>query len=448
MTDGNTHKRVTAVRERLAALEDERRSLQNELVALERALPPVVRRDGLPPAVSASSPPSEKIALFRRLFVGHDDVFPLRWHNLKTGKSGYAPACSNEWKSGVCRKPQVKCGECPNQAFIPLSDTIVRRHLGGVSERSADGDFVAGVYPLLPDNSCHFLAADFDGDDWAADALAYADTCRTLDLPVAIERSRSGAGAHVWAFFDEPIPARLARQLGSLILTETMERRPEIGFASYDRLFPSQDIMPTGGFGNLIAMPLQYEPGSRWSYSNFGYILLGAVIERVSGMSYYDYVTLHVFAPAGMSSTGSASEDSVVVQRSVGYTRGRANEHLESNAPSLPYRGSPAGGGYSTVGDLVRFANALRENRLLDSAYTTLLITGKEATPSGKYAYGFGDRMVGGDRIVGHDGAAPGMNGELAIDLTTGYAVAVLSNIDPPAAEEVAEYIVNRLPRS
>jgi hypothetical protein len=156
------------VRERLAALEDERRSLQNELVSLERRVP-LSGRDTITPAVTAASRAPEKIALFRRLFVGRDDVFPLRWHNPRTAKSGYAPACSNEWKPGVCRKPQVKCGECPNQAFIALSDAIVRRHLGGSNESSSDGDFVAGVYPLLPDSTCRFLAVDFDGDDWSSD---------------------------------------------------------------------------------------------------------------------------------------------------------------------------------------------------------------------------------------------------------------------------------------
>ncbi len=146
MTDGNTHERVTTVRERLAALENERRTLQNELVSLERRPPLTTDRGASPPAVTASSPPNEKIALFRRLFVGRKDVFPLRWHNLKTGKSGYAPVCSNEWKPGICRKPQVKCGDCPTQAFIAVSDAVIRRHLGGSNEKPSDGDFV--VWPI------------------------------------------------------------------------------------------------------------------------------------------------------------------------------------------------------------------------------------------------------------------------------------------------------------
>ena len=198
------------------------------------------------------------MALFRRLFAGRPDVFPVRWENRKTAKSGYAPACCNEWVRGICGKPQVKCGECPHQAFIPVTDDIIEKHLrGGDGARPSGGDFVAGVYPLLPDETCWFLAADFDEENWAADSLAMLETCRAKGVPAALERSRSGNGGHVWIFFSEPVPARTARQLGAAMLTETMERRPEIGFASYDRFFPSQDTMPVGGFGNLIALPLQ-----------------------------------------------------------------------------------------------------------------------------------------------------------------------------------------------
>ena len=120
-----------------------------------------------------------------------------------------------------------------------------------------DSDFVAGVYPLLFDETCWFLAIDFDGESWAPDALAYLETCRARGVPAALERSRSGNGGHIWIFFSEPVPAREARRLGAMLVTETMERRPEIGFQSYDRFFPSQDTMPVGGFGNLIALPLQ-----------------------------------------------------------------------------------------------------------------------------------------------------------------------------------------------
>jgi hypothetical protein len=133
---------------------------------------------------------------------------------------------------GVCGKPQVKCGECPNQAFIPLSDSVSAGHLRGIDPgRSGSADFVAGVYPVLVDETCWFLAVDFDGDDWSVDALAYIETCRLSLVPAALERSRSGKGGHVWIFFSQPIPARDARQLGATLLTETLQRRPEVGQA-------------------------------------------------------------------------------------------------------------------------------------------------------------------------------------------------------------------------
>lgn len=193
---------------------------------------------------------------------------------------------------------------------------------------------------------------------------------------------------------------------------------------------------------------LQFEPGTRWAYSNYGFMLLGAVIERVAGKSYYDHVAARVLAPAGMTATASAPEDSVVPGRSVGYTRQLVPGELVSNAPTLPYRGTPAGGGYSTVGDFARFADAIRERRLLDPAHTALLLDGKVAVGQGaaQYAYGFSDRVVGGRRFVGHGGGAPGMNGLLEFEPDGGYVVVVLSNFDPPAASRVANFILDRLP--
>jgi hypothetical protein len=255
---------VERIRARMAAIESERAELEaalSDLVDQRVAMAEVNHQpntigDAL--TVTTTSSSTDKIALFRRLFAGRHDVFPLRWENQKIAKSGYAPACANEWVRGICGKPRVKCGECPRQAFIPVSDGVIERHLRGAdSLRSSTNDFVAGVYPLLPDETCWFLAADFDEENWAADALAMLETCRAKGVPAALERSRSGNGGHVWIFFAEPVPARTARQLGAAMLTETMERRPEIGFASYDRFFPSQDTMPIGGFGNLIALPLQ-----------------------------------------------------------------------------------------------------------------------------------------------------------------------------------------------
>lgn len=193
------------------------------------------------------------------------------------------------------------------------------------------------------------------------------------------------------------------------------------------------------------ARDLAYEPGARWEYSNYGFILLGAIIERVTGMSYYDYVARNVFAPAGMTSTGSEPEDSVVANRSVGYTRPGPGAAPGPNTETLPWRGTSAGGGYSTVRDLSRFATALREGRLLDARHTELLLTGKVEAFSGRYAYGFIDRSVGGVRVVGHGGGAPGMNGELVFEPKSGFVVVVLANLDPPVATRVADFIVNRL---
>ena len=255
---------IERTRARLAAIEAERKEHEAVLRDLLSRRAAVALLSHQPntvadaPTVTAPSSSTEKVALFRHLFAGRPDVSPVRWENRKTAKSGYAPACFNEWIRGICGKPQVKCGECPHQAFITVSDDIIEKHLrGGDGARPSGGDFVAGVYPLLPDETCWFLAADFDEESWAADALAMLETCRAKGVPAALERSRSGNGGHVWIFFSEPVPARTARQLGAAMLTETMERRPEIGFASYDRFFPSQDTMPVGGFGNLIALPLQ-----------------------------------------------------------------------------------------------------------------------------------------------------------------------------------------------
>ncbi len=206
-------------------------------------------------SVANSSPASAKIGLFRALFRGRLEVYPRRFESVKTGKAGYSPVCGNEWVRGVCEKPRIKCGDCPHQRWLPLTDDVVRWHLLGKDDRGRH--FVAGVYPMLLDESCFFLAVDFDKGDWSADALAYRETCERLRIPAALERSRSGNGGHVWIFFDEAIPASLARRLGAHVLTETMERRPELGLRSYDRFFPNQDTLPRGGFGNLIALPLQ-----------------------------------------------------------------------------------------------------------------------------------------------------------------------------------------------
>ena len=193
----------------------------------------------------------EKIKLFMSLFKGRDDVYAKRWENKKKGTAGYSPFCLNEWKDGYCIKPQGSCTVCHHKAYASFDAKTVERHLRG------HNSFVAGVYPMLADETCWFLAIDFDDGDWQKDISALRDGCSDFDIPVAVERSRSGNGAHAWFFFKQQVPASIARKFGTALLTYAMSKRHELAFRSYDRLFPNQDTMPKGGFGNLIALPLQ-----------------------------------------------------------------------------------------------------------------------------------------------------------------------------------------------
>ena len=212
-------------------------------------------RDPVPPA---PEPPllristAEKIAMFRRLFRGRTDVYPIRWESKTTGKSGYAPACANEWRAGVCEKPRIKCGDCSKRLLVPFSDSVIYDHL--------TGEHTVGIYPLQSDDTCYFLAVDFDEADWREDAKAFILSCDELGVPAFLEISRSGQGAHAWIFFTHSVSARDARRLGTAIISHTCARTRQLKLESYDRLFPNQDTMPKGGFGNLIALPLQRKP--------------------------------------------------------------------------------------------------------------------------------------------------------------------------------------------
>lgn len=199
-------------------------------------------------SIHKHSPPEEKIAVFLSLFKGQPDVYAKRWQN-QAGKSGYSPVCLNEWEREVCGKPKIKCSVCPHQNFPPFDAHAVDLHLRGRN--------VLGIFPLLSDNTCYFLAIDFDGEAWQADVSTLRKVCSDNAIPLAIERSRSGNGAHAWFFFAEPIDAALARNFGTALLTRAMMQRHQLRFSSYDRLFPNQDTLPKGGFGNLIALPLQ-----------------------------------------------------------------------------------------------------------------------------------------------------------------------------------------------
>jgi superfamily II DNA or RNA helicase len=247
----------------VAALQTENARLAALLDAhgIEWRLPPASASQTVPAPPACKQEPDwsrsslstdEKVALFRRLFRGRTDVYPVRWEGKTSGKSGYAPACANEWRAGVCEKPRVKCGDCSHRLLVPLSDAVIYNHLAG--------EHTVGVYPLLEDDTCHFLAIDFDEAEWKQDALAFMQSCTELGVPAALEISRSGRGAHVWVFFAGRLPARDARRLGTGVISHTCARTRQLKLASYDRLFPNQDTMPKGGFGNLIALPLQKHP--------------------------------------------------------------------------------------------------------------------------------------------------------------------------------------------
>ncbi len=210
-----------------------------------------------PQAPGASLSTADKVALFRRLFRGRTDVYPVRWEGKTSGKSGYAPACANEWRAGVCEKPRIKCGDCGHRLLVPLTDAVIYDHLAGRQ--------TVGVYPLLEDDTCHFLAVDFDEAEsetggWRLDAQAFMQSCNELGVPAALEISRSGQGAHAWVFFSGRVSARDARRLGTALISHTCTRARQLRLESYDRLFPNQDTLPKGGFGNLIALPLQKHP--------------------------------------------------------------------------------------------------------------------------------------------------------------------------------------------
>jgi len=199
--------------------------------------------------VDRTAPPEAKVEFFRALFVGRDDVYALRWESERTGKHGWSPAVRGGFVNA----------RSPNKEYLPLTQSVIADHLAGKIH--------VGLYPLLPDDTCRLIVCDFDGPGWALDALSYFNSAQSVGITSVLERSRSGDGAHVWIFFHDTVPATLARRLGTLLLREAMNLRGELDLASYDRLFPAQDFMPKGSFGNLIALPLQRECRDRGTTS-------------------------------------------------------------------------------------------------------------------------------------------------------------------------------------
>jgi superfamily II DNA or RNA helicase len=285
-------------RDRLAALqaENERLAALLDSHGIQWRQPPSPQ-PGVREPESANLSTDEKIALFRRLFRGRVDVYPVRWESKTSGKSGYAPACGNEWRPGICEKPRIKCGDCGHRLMLPVSDDVIFGHLAG--------KHTVGIYPLLPDDTCHLLAVDFDEAEWREDARAFAQSCAELGVPVALEISRSGQGAHAWVFFSNAVSARDARRLGTAIITRTCARTRQLRLASYDRLFPNQDTMPKGGFGNLIALPLQKGPREN-GYSVFVDIELRPYADQWALLSAVERMAPHDIEPTILRATGGA----------------------------------------------------------------------------------------------------------------------------------------------
>jgi len=243
------NKRKEEILKRLDEIEEEKSLLLKELSLFQDTTKKLESTVGTRVLNSTPETPEEKIDLFIKLFRCREDVYPKLWENKTKGIKGYSPACKNEWVAGLCNKPKVKCADCKNRNFFKLDQDAIRSHL--------EGKITIGTYAIKENDTCRFIAADFDKKSWQEDVLEYKNSATQMGIDVAVEKSRSGNGAHAWIFFSEDVPAYLARQLGTMIVSCASANRYSMSLESYDRFFPSQDSIPSGGFGNLIALPLQ-----------------------------------------------------------------------------------------------------------------------------------------------------------------------------------------------
>lgn len=349
----------------------------------------------------------------------------------------------------------------------PSDEELVAALRARLTEATANDTF-AGAVLLAKDDTPIFQAAYGLADrarklDNTLDTLFRIGSLNEMFTAVAVlqlvQAGRLGLDQPLEKYLPDYPNAELARSVTLRhLLTHTGGTGDFVGPRYFEQ---RRELRTLEDYVKLVGdRGTELTPGSEWRSSNYGFVLLGLVLEKASGQSYYDYVAKHVYGPAGMTATGSFSVDDAVPRRSVGYMRSRPEgtpkpgpgQSSWPNTDILPYRGTSAGGGYSTVGDLLKFARALREHRLLDAEHTALLTRGKVEMPGGdRYAYGFIEQDIAGLTCFGNFGGAPGANASLMICPPTGgapgYVISVLSNLDPPAASSVACFVRARLPR-
>jgi len=313
ISENEINDKIESINHKLAELGLEKKALIEKREAL-------LQQSSNPQVAATELSANQKVVLFQKLFRGRSDIFANRWESSK-GRSGYSVACDNEWVKGLCNKPKIKCSECSNRRYKILNDQIIYDHLSGKQ--------IIGLYPLLTDNTCYLLAADFDKNDWQKSIVALAKACVGFNIPHAIEISRSGNGAHLWLFFSEIVLAKNARLLGFGLLDKAMEIHPDLSFDSYDRLFPNQDLMPDGGFGNLIALPLQYQ-ARQWGNSLFVDINLKpyhdqwkflSQVKSISSTQLDKLLTL-------LTPSTTASTNSKIIDNQLPWEQGLANKQI------------------------------------------------------------------------------------------------------------------------